>query len=611
MRMHALQIALITQMAVSVLVLLLIFILYSKRSKRHVAEMERIRQIIQGLNLTAPLDMNINVILQGISSLIRVPYYAVYILEPRTNRYLLKVVSHPFDGFEETGPAYSGLALPKREQYVPPLEVRSPDSILPVQLLRDGDVPLVLLQTANRKVLIRLGPVSSMVRSVRRELQHFIKQYSDLIEQLIETESAKTRRDILALAERSVQNIAGIATDRLRAVEVLIRYFSGIQNISRTVFVENIESHDSNVFDITTGLKSNQLLEFRLEEIEVLRELVNRQTHGIVTRRSDAFYKIPQHLTENNVGAMAFINITDGGLLLLFYSLNFNEELFSRDGLNQLRMLGDQLRDLSRYGDMQQRYGKSYAQMLWRMSSIVDNFTPYTVGYSDMMTRYSLVIGKRLNMTDGELEDLALAAHMSNIGVLGLNMELVTKEGKYSDVEYETMKLHCEIGSAIVQIATGNKRAANYVLFHHERVDGYGFPMGISDAEIPLGAKIIHVVQVFLAKINGRAGRPPLTFEKAIDTLMASSGSQLDSSVVGAFVDWWQESGGVKEVQGRAMAHCFDLCCTPKEICTGCPVRVRTEVNCWEVKDNKCASHGRECSTCFVRTEYLYRLQRA
>jgi HD-GYP domain-containing protein (c-di-GMP phosphodiesterase class II) len=239
---------------------------------------------------------------------------------------------------------------------------------------------------------------------------------------------------------------------------------------------------------------------------------------------------------------------------------------------------------------------------------MIDNLNPYTVGYSEQMMRYALSVGREMGLSGQELLDLGLAARFSNIGVIGLRRELLTKEGRYTEFEYESMKMHCEIGASMVTLATGNRRAASYILHHHERVDGYGYPYGLKGEAIPLGARILYVVQFYLAKVNGRAWRDPVPFEEAIAALLKAVGTQLDGEVVNAFITWLTRVQTHPEVQGKPLAACHEMLSVPKEICESCLVYAESgSIKCWELGDNACQAHGRTCATCVVRTEYLHR----
>lgn len=595
-------------LAVAVLLLLWSVVLIRRhRSLLHIrsAEADRLRRLIMDIRRADTLENNLGVILRALSTLVRAPYYAAYVKDPKSDRFTLRAVSHPFDPFEGTGPSYSGLALPKKDAYLPPKATEDDHSTLPLQLSADGEVPVLLLRTQSGRSLIRIAPAAKLERRTKRELGAFLAEIEPLMEDLIESDAQRLRMEVAAVGDKAIKQVARLATDLNAALAIVIRSFSGV---ARGVGGVMIESGSGEVHGIEEDDGLAQELQKDQATARLLQGLAGDRSHVILTRSDRDFYQLPAYMARRELGAVAVIPVPGRGTLVFLYGMDFDEEAFLRDGSHQIRILAEELRNIAGYAPVQRRLSKSYARMLWQISDMVDNFSPYTVGYSGMMTRYSLALGARLGLDEEEMNDLALAAHLSNIGVLGLNSDLLTKEGKYSEFEYESMKTHSEIGASMIQISTGNQRAAEYVLYHHERIDGLGYPAGRKGGDIPLGARVLHVVQVFLAKINGRSWRTPLQFGQALEALKLAADSQLDADVVREFIQWWQVKGKEASDEGKIIAPCHELCATPEVICQSCPVYPKShEVHCWEVGDNHCKQHGRECSTCFVRGEYYHR----
>ena len=597
-------------LALMILSVLVFYLLRERTIRQNIeTELHQLTDVLQNIRNTQKLETNLNTVLRVLSTIIQAPYYAAYVLDNRSQRYVLRTVSHPFDDFNGMGPAYSGLALPKREAYLPPMVLESIDTYQSVQKITDGEVPLIVLQTAQRSVLIRIGPIKEFPRGIRSQLRTFLRKVNILLDDLVETELERMRAELATTANAAVNRVASLATDMNSAIDIIVKAFSGIAGGLGGIMMESDNEITGTVYGVGETAHLSKALTEDKNAYHILSGLLQNRMYHVFTRTNADFYNLPSYLSTYELGAIAIVRIQGRGLLLFFYSNSFDETQFVSDGVSQIRVLADQLSNISMYRGAQRNLSKSYAKVLWGISDMVDSFNPYTVGYSDMMTRYSLALGEALGMTSDELTDLALAAHLSNIGVLGINMDLLVKEGKYTEFEYETMKMHCEIGASMIQVSTGNQRAASFVLHHHERVDGLGFPMRLKASAIPLGARVLHVVQVFLAKVNGRGWRSPLSFEEALETLKRASGTQLDGDVVKAFIEWWRNKQADASAAGTSLAKCHELLCVPKSICESCPVYTEEKLNCWEVGNNLCKAHGRECATCFVRTEYLFRQQ--
>jgi HD-GYP domain-containing protein (c-di-GMP phosphodiesterase class II) len=221
-----------------------------------------------------------------------------------------------------------------------------------------------------------------------------------------------------------------------------------------------------------------------------------------------------------------------------------------------------------------------------------------------------MAIARKMGLSEFQIHSIGLAAYLSNIGIIGLSDGLLNKEGIYSDKEYEQMKLHSEIGATIIENTIAQEDVALYIRHHHERMDGNGYPSRLVGENIPVGARIISVVQTFLAKINGRSYRDPLPFDDALKLINDSSDSQLDAKIVAIFLNWYEEKRAVAE-GNRAIGNCWEVCCTPSSICSQCPAFGQMNQNCWEFERNNCLAHGKTCQTCLVYTEAMSRIDRS
>lgn len=226
-----------------------------------------------------------------------------------------------------------------------------------------------------------------------------------------------------------------------------------------------------------------------------------------------------------------------------------------------------------------------------------------------MISRYSGIIAKELKLDIQNIKDMMLAGYLHDVGMLGLSGDIIFKTGKYTDIEQEAMKLHAEVGASIIESTVSNSTVASYIHHHHERWDGYGYPGGLKGEEIPLGARIIAVVDTFCAKLAGRKNRDPVAFDKAIADLKAASGTQLDPNLVNILISWFSRKQPNSSRQGKALGVCWEMRCCPSNISQFCPAYKQTDLNCWEIEKTNCAAHGNSCPTCIVFTEFMYRIQ--
>ena len=159
-------------------------------------------------------------------------------------------------------------------------------------------------------------------------------------------------------------------------------------------------------------------------------------------------------------------------------------------------------------------------------------------------------IGKRLGVDGKQIELLRLAGHLHDVGKLAIPEELLRKEDPLSDAELVVLQRHPQIGFKMIE-SLGLGPVANWVLYHHERWDGKGYPMGLVAAKIPLGARIIFAADAWDSMTSDRTYRRGLSVEQALAEIQNRAGSQFDPEVVEALT---VELGLAPERQGASAA---------------------------------------------------------
>jgi HD-GYP domain-containing protein (c-di-GMP phosphodiesterase class II) len=145
-------------------------------------------------------------------------------------------------------------------------------------------------------------------------------------------------------------------------------------------------------------------------------------------------------------------------------------------------------------------------------------------------------IGMKLQLSSKEIDELSLLSILHDIGKVGVNSSILKKPGALTPIEWEEIKRHPEIGYRIVQGTPELANVAEYILCHHERWDGKGYPQGLCGEEIPLVCRILAVADAFDAMTNDRSYRSAMPREKAIAELEKNAGMQFDPNVVHAFI---------------------------------------------------------------------------
>lgn len=145
-------------------------------------------------------------------------------------------------------------------------------------------------------------------------------------------------------------------------------------------------------------------------------------------------------------------------------------------------------------------------------------------------------LGRALGMMEGEIQELKTVGLLHDIGKIAIEENILNKPGKLDDYEWEEIKRHPEIGYRILSTVNDLSEMAEYVLAHHERWDGKGYPKGLRGEEIPLVARIIAIADTFDAITSSRSYREASSKEKAVKELEDNAGTQFEPTLVEVFV---------------------------------------------------------------------------
>lgn len=221
------------------------------------------------------------------------------------------------------------------------------------------------------------------------------------------------------------------------------------------------------------------------------------------------------------------------GLILLYVSL-------MKIVYSSSKTLSFQNKELIKQrNEIESAYAKlnnSYKNTIIALSNSIDAKDPYTAGHSSRVANISLKIGRQLELNEEKLNTLYTAALLHDIGKIGIPDEILKKKGKLNDYEYTKIKEHSAIGADMLKDVTLLHDIIPIILYHHERVDGTGYPYGINSNKIPLEALIIAVADSYDAMTSNRPYRKALPRDTALNEILKFKGTQYDCMVVEAFI---------------------------------------------------------------------------
>ena len=168
------------------------------------------------------------------------------------------------------------------------------------------------------------------------------------------------------------------------------------------------------------------------------------------------------------------------------------------------------------------------------MSEIVESRDPYTAGHQRQVSEIACTIAEEMGLPLEKINGIRMAAMIHDIGKMYVPAEILSKPVSLSDLELSMIRSHPEVGYSIIKNIEFNAPVADIVYQHHERMDGSGYPRGLSASEILLESRIVAVADVVEAMSSHRPYRPALGIKAALDEISAHRGSLYDPDVVDA-----------------------------------------------------------------------------
>ncbi len=170
------------------------------------------------------------------------------------------------------------------------------------------------------------------------------------------------------------------------------------------------------------------------------------------------------------------------------------------------------------------------------LAAAIDEKDPYTRGHSGRVAKYSMLIGENLGLPADELDRLRISALLHDVGKIGVDDRVLKKPGKLTDEEFDLMKQHPTKGANIMRPVAQLKEMLPGIELHHERMDGAGYPFGLTAEKIPMMARIIAVADTFDAMTTNRPYQTAMDLPFAVGRIQSLAMSKFDPEVVNALV---------------------------------------------------------------------------
>ncbi len=225
------------------------------------------------------------------------------------------------------------------------------------------------------------------------------------------------------------------------------------------------------------------------------------------------------------------------GVIIFGEERHTQREPFDTNKLQLISLIADQAGSALRRSSLHAQLEESLIETVIALANAVEARDTYTEDHSARMEDLVVEVCHHLNFPEEEIMNMRWAARLHDIGKIGVPDQILRKPGSLTEEEWVLMRQHPEIGSKILAPITKMASVSPIIRSHHEKFNGMGYPDGLANVEIPLGARILTVVDAYVAMTDDRIYRKSLGHEKAIAELIENKGSQFDPELVDIFLD--------------------------------------------------------------------------
>ena len=179
---------------------------------------------------------------------------------------------------------------------------------------------------------------------------------------------------------------------------------------------------------------------------------------------------------------------------------------------------------------------ETFVQTVVTLANAIDIRDTYTSDHSQQIASLGIETAKIMGCDSDDVQRIYWGSLLHDIGKIGIPDRILLKPGPLDDEEWNVIKQHPDIGANLIQPIKQLANISPIIRYSHERFDGTGYPDGLKGNKIPMGARIVAVVDAFSAMMDKRVYKDANTLEETIDELKRFSGTQFDPQVVTAFM---------------------------------------------------------------------------
>lgn len=321
--------------------------------------------------------------------------------------------------------------------------------------------------------------------------------------------------------KRVTQNILNKLKRSMKLDEIAILLYNPGKNTLRHFVSVGLSPEKTKIeFSPGNGISGLVFKEKRRRLIERIGEHPKFKHWGVKTDfyKNKAFLSIPMMDRDKPLGV---INVC-GNTIPMEFVQNFEVLARVMTPILSLRML-------------KEKQEEDFYALIQKIMDFTEALNPYTYGHSYRVNLYSMLISEQLRLSSEMKKILNRGSRLHDIGKLAM-MDIVRKSEKLTREDIKILRTHPLVGAEFIKEFDFLKNTIPIIKYHHERIDGKGYPGELKGDDIPLPARIVAVADTFDAITTERSYRKKYDIEFAVEELEKSAGTQLDSAIVAEFI---------------------------------------------------------------------------
>ncbi len=268
--------------------------------------------------------------------------------------------------------------------------------------------------------------------------------------------------------------------------------------------------------------------------LENNRQTIKKGGISVLTKREKEIFRKGKEIILNNRMIHPFIFVDNLGAI--YVKRKSKDDIFDEVDKKWFIAISEQISIYLKIFSLYEEQKKTMISYIKSLTNLLDKYVPTSYLHARSVFKLIRALGKDMNLTKSEIKSLEYASMLHDAGKIQIPSRLLKKQRPLTEKEYKIIMEHPKTGVELIKDLAALKPVAPIILHHHERYDGTGYPSGLKKEEIPLGSRILAVIDAFDAMFFGRPYKKKMKLQTIERELKKQRGKQFDPKIVAYFL---------------------------------------------------------------------------